>query len=63
VIFLDLVFEFNETTCGKSGKMDPLKVVSSENQGGSKIAVIVRYWSGTVALGIILNFNFAVVSY
>jgi hypothetical protein len=33
-----------------------LKVVSSENKGGSKIAPIVAYWLGTVALGIILNF-------
>jgi hypothetical protein len=40
-----------------------LKVVSSENWGGSKIAPIVGYWPGTVALGIILIFKFAVVSY
>jgi hypothetical protein len=33
-----------------------LKVVSSENKGGSKIAPIVGYWPRTVALGIILNF-------
>jgi hypothetical protein len=35
-----------------------LKVVSSENYGRSKIAPIVTYWPGTVALGIILNFFF-----
>ncbi len=34
-----------------------LKVVSSENEGGSKIAPIVGYWSATVMLGIILNFR------
>jgi hypothetical protein len=33
-----------------------LKVVSSENYGGSKIAPIVAYWPETVGLGIILNF-------
>jgi hypothetical protein len=32
-----------------------LKVVSSDNYGGSKIAPIVGFWPGTVALGIILN--------
>jgi hypothetical protein len=40
-----------------------LKVVSSKNYGGSKISLIVAYWPGTVALGIILNFLFAVISY
>jgi hypothetical protein len=29
---------------------------SGENYGGSKIAPIVAYWHGTVALGMILHF-------
>ncbi len=33
-----------------------LKVVSSENKGGSKMAPIVGDWPGTVALGIIFKF-------
>jgi hypothetical protein len=41
-----------------------VKVVSSGgNKGGSKIASIIGFWPGTVALGIILNDYFAIVSY
>ncbi len=40
-----------------------LKVVSSENYGGSKMAPIVGFWPGTVALGIIFKFWFPVGSY
>jgi hypothetical protein len=37
-------------------QVSSLKVMSSENYSGSKIPQIVGYWSGTVALRIILNF-------
>jgi hypothetical protein len=46
--------------CNPGFECAPLKVLSTENKEGSKIAPIIRYWSLTMTLDVMLSFKWPI---